>query len=746
MSNRQYYAHTLEAPHSVAEWEPLGKHLDDVSKMAAEFASAFGAAEWGAIAGRWHDLGKYSAEFQQYLLRCADPDASEIGPGRVDHSTFGARHAQEQVGGHRGRLLAFCIAGHHAGLPNAYAPDAAQERSTLEYRLSHTRIPEVSSLPQEEIQSRLALPFAPSGPEAGFQIAFFTRMLFSALVDADRLATEAFCDPGQAAERRASRPSIAALLFALESYLERKQSGAEKTAVNQARASVLADCIAAAELAPGFFSLNVPTGGGKTLSSLMFSLRHASMHDLRRVVVAVPFTTIIEQTADEYRKALGQFAEGAVVEHHSNIHPSKDSRQNKLATENWDAPLIVTTNVQLYESLFASATTPCRKIHRLAKSVIVLDEAQTIPVEHLHPTLLALAELVLHYGCTVVLSTATQPALERRDGFDIGIEPGLVRPIVPKPDDLFRALKRAQIVRLGKLSDADLAARLGDEPSVLCIVNTRRHASKVYDLLADRAPPDSCFHLSTLMCAEHRRSVLAKIRQLLKEGQSCRVVSTQLIEAGVDLDFPCVYRAPAGFDSVAQAAGRCNREGSLPAGKVFFFETECLPPPGLLRYAAQCGRELSGSFDDPFAPEAVDAYFRRLYWSQQHRWDSKQVLECFEVAPRQRELPLQFREASSRYKLIENQEQAPILVPYNEEAGRIRGRLLKGEPADFKLLRSAQTYLVNVWSSFLAELEKQNLVWQHESGLWLLLNEKAYTQEKGLSVEASGIDPELLIG
>ena len=327
---------------------------------------------------------------------------------------------------------------------------------------------------------------------------------------------------------------------------------------------MLADCLAAAPLAPGFFALNVPTGGGKTYSSLAFALAHALAHDLRRVVVAIPFTSIIEQTADAYRQALGVLTERGLVEHHCSLAPAKDTRANQLAAENWDAPLVVTTNVQLYESLFAAAATPCRKVHRLVRSVIVLDEAQTIPVELLRPTLLALQELVCHYGCTVVLCTATQPALEWRAGeFELGLRN--VRPIIQDQAALFAALRRVEVVRVGRLGDEALADLIAAEHAALCIVNTRRHAAELYDALVARGGPAGCYHLSTFMCAQHRRDQLAEIRRRLRDSQPCRLVSTQLIEAGVDVDFPAVYRAPAGFDSLAQAAGRCNREGSRAA-------------------------------------------------------------------------------------------------------------------------------------------------------------------------------------
>ena len=747
----QYFSHSLPPPHAIDEWEPLQRHLDDVSALAAEFCDAFGAAAWGKLAGAWHDLGKYSEEFQQYLLSFVRPeDAGEehSAPGRVDHSTFGARRAAEVIGGHKGQLLAFCIAGHHAGLPNALPSDAGQERSTLDFRLNARKceIPKVHLPASEAVWPAITLPFQPSGADKGFQIAFFTRMLFSALIDADRLATEAFCDPALSAERSRDTPPLADLAAELDAYLLQKQAAADPTPVNRLRARVLADCVAAATLSLGFFSLEVPTGGGKTLSSLSFALHHSLAHRLRRVVFAVPFTTIIEQTADEYRKALGPLAERAIIEHHSNIDPKNDTRQNKLAAENWDAPIIVTTNVQLYESLFASSPSHCRKLHRLARSVIVLDEAQTIPVDLLHPTLLALRELVAHYACTVVLCTATQPALQRRDDFPIGIDG--VRQIVPNSSLTFSRLNRVSIINLGKQTDDELADRLAAESAALCVVNTRPHASRLYDALAEQVPHDSRFHLSTLMCAQHRRDVLATVRARLRQGLPCRLVSTQLVEAGVDIDFPSVYRAPAGFDSIAQAAGRCNREGRLELGRLFLFDTQEPPPHGPLRSAAQVGRELAPLFDDPLAPNAIEAYFRHLYWSQEHRWDHCEVLPQFDAdLGDPRLLRLQFRDAAARYRIIRD-DQIPVLVPYDKGARAIRDRLLQGSPADFRLLRETQKYLVGVRKDMLDKLIERNLVLNcdsENSGLWILASEAAYSPEKGLSLEGTGIDPEILI-
>jgi len=535
------------------------------------------------------------------------------------------------------------------------------------------------------------------------------------------------------------RPSLAVLKDQLDAGLRKKQENAESTEVNRQRAIVLQHCRDAAQQAQGFFSLNVPTGGGKTLSSLAFALAHADAHNLRRVVVVIPFTSIIEQTADVYREALKPLAEAGLVEHHTNLQPDRDTRANQFGAENWDAPLIVTTNVQLLESLFAYRTTPCRKLHNLAQSVIVLDEAQTIPVELLKPALAALRELVLNYGCSIVLCTATQPALERRDDFELGL--ANVRPIIPDAVPLFHALKRVEVRRLKKLPDCELALRMAHEKAALCIVNTRLHASRLYDQLAAISEPGDCFHLSTWMCGAHRRTVLKMIRERLQAQQPCRVVSTQLVEAGVDLDFPVVYRAEAGFDSIAQAAGRCNREGLLPMGLTYVFEAEEEPPAGLLRAAAQAGKELSSRYPDPLAPDAIEAYFRLLYWSQKHNWDKRHVMEKmkFDGTPGRERALLQFREVASAFRMILD-DQLPILVPYDVKAEQWRDKLKTGN-LPFVPQRELQLYLVSVRKQAMWKMQERGFVQEHESGVWLLLNRSLYSDAKGLDPASTRLDP-----
>ncbi len=746
----EQYAHTL-ADHAPDDWETLAAHLDKVARSASTFAEAFGAQLWGEVLGRCHDLGKLSDDFQLYLRNAgaasvdAGAENEDTTGKRVDHSTFGARFVAKALGNVPGQLLAFCIAGHHTGLPDETSADDATQRSTLRYKLdtSMYRIPDVPAA--NIVLPKLTSPLKPSAAgrdEVPFQFAFFTRMLFSCLIDADRTRTEEFCAPEKAVVRSGldagqGRPSLAALKDQLDASLLEKQKGATPTEVNRQRAIVLQHCRNAAQREPGFFSLNVPTGGGKTLSSLAFALDHAIKHELRRVVVAIPFTSIIEQTADVYRKELGPLAEAALVEHHTNIQTEKDTRSNQLGAENWDAPLIVTTNVQLFESLFAYRTTPCRKLHNLARSVIVLDEAQTIPVELLKPALAALRELALNYGCSIVLCTATQPALERRDDFVLGLEK--VRPIIPDTMPLFHALKRVEVRTLGSLPDGELALRLANEKAALCIVNTRKHASRLYDQVAAMSETDDCFHLSTWMCGAHRRTVLKMIRERLNAQQPCRVVSTQLVEAGVDLDFPVVYRAEAGFDSIAQAAGRCNREGLQALGLTYVFEGEEQPPPGLLRAAAQTRKELFSRYPAPLAPEAIEAYFRLFYWSQKDNWDKHKVMEKMTFDSARGRALLQFREVADAFQMIRD-DQLPILVPYNAKAVVLRDRLMGGK-VPFVPQRELQPYLVSVRKEAMRQMNERGFVEEHESGVWLLLNRSLYSDNKGLDPASTRLDP-----
>ncbi|MDA0335470.1 MAG: CRISPR-associated endonuclease Cas3'', partial [bacterium] len=557
----QQFAHSLpERPES--EWQLIEAHLTAVAEKARDNAEPFGAGDWAYLAGLWHDLGKYSDEFQTYI-RSAMEASAETQRGRVDHSTAGAQHAASQYPGLFGKVLANTIAGHHAGLL-----DAIGDGSSLEDRLQKA-ISDWSIAPREIVavlpDLKLPLGKLSSDDARGMRASLFIRMLFSALVDADFLDTEAFLDPSRSAQRP-QYPAIAVIRTRLVRFLDSLQGESRDSPVNAARRAVLAACLDAANLAPGIFSLTVPTGGGKTLSSLAFALKHASEHGLRRVIYAVPFTSIIEQNAGVFRRALGG---DAVLEHHSNIDPILETTASRLAAENWNAPLIVTTNVQFFESFFASRTSANRKLHSVAGSVIILDEAQALPVQFLHACLALLRELVASYQCTVVLCTATQPAIEWREEFPIGLP--RARPIIQQPLELFQVLKRVDIEQRGPLTDDDLVANLREHDQVLCIVNTRRHAAVIFDKLGRQ---EGNLHLSALMCPAHRAAELNEIRTRLSQSSTCRVISTQLVEAGVDIDFPVVYRASAGLDSLlrpldsppascrpsctSSASGRCS--------------------------------------------------------------------------------------------------------------------------------------------------------------------------------------------
>lgn len=742
-----FYAHSLRNSCGVllptTEWEPLytgdgGGHLERVARLAKEFAGAFGEEEWGHVAGLWHDVGKYSTEFQRYLGANQDGDIhyGELS-GKVDHSTAGAQFAVSRFA-ELGHLLAYAIAGHHAGLPDW---DVGQGQSGLKQRLNK-RVCNWAEFAPESLKS-IPPPKIPSlgklgsreHERAAFRVAFWIRMLFSALVDADFLATEAFMSQDRSAERPRAWPSLSRLSETLESYvasLSRPDQKNDKP-INQIRREVFATCLAKAASAPGFFSLCVPTGGGKTLASLAFALRHAERNNLRRVIIAVPFTSIIEQNAKIYRDIFHAMGREIVLEHHSNLDPKNETTTNRLQSENWDAPVVVTTNVQLFESLFASRTSRCRKLHRISGSVIVLDEAQALPVELLKPTLWAMRELVEVCGCSVVFCSATQPALSWRDDFPIGLPE--VQPIIDDARSLHESLRRVEIERAGPLDDKSIATRLREQPQVLCVVNTRPHAAKVSGLLGEQ---EGSFHLSTRMCAAHRLKTLETIRKRLAKRLPCRVVSTQLIEAGVDVDFPVVYRASCGLDSLAQAAGRCNREGLLEVGKVVHFEAETPPPCGYLRQSADDAKELLGLHDDLLAPTAIESYFRLHYWKQSDKWDKHRVLET--VGNQPSAMRFNFRQMAERYQFIRDETES-ILVGWGKTGQSLIAQLDSAQDPTRLLWRKLQRYSVQVRSHELLKLQEAGAIEpRHER--WVLVQNHLYEDRLGLRLDkADGVLP-----
>ncbi|MCX7847151.1 MAG: CRISPR-associated endonuclease Cas3'', partial [bacterium] len=644
------YAHSASGRPPEA-WHRLEDHLIAVADRTASFMAQMGLPpEIGHAAGILHDVGKFSRAFQKRLHELASLEQpghlENVTCRHVDHSTAGAQFAARRLGD-VGKLIAYAVAGHHTGLPNGLSPDT----SCLSHRLQN-QVEDWSSCPPDLLPSP-RLPFPPldcRSPRVGFQIAFFTRMLYSCLVDADFLDTEAFLEPTKATHRT-SPTSLQQLRDRLERYLTRFSPDSP---INQLRADVLASCRRAAAWPPGFFSLTVPTGGGKTLSSLAFALDHAVTHGLQRVIYVIPYTSIIEQNADVFRAALG---DDAVLEHHSNFDHQKETPWSRLAAENWDALLIVTTNVQFFESLFSAKPSACRKLHNIARSVIILDEAQMLPPDFLRPCLEALRELVRAYGATVVLCTATQPALSTSPEFPDGLDD--VREIIPDPKALSIALKRVQTSYRGPLDDSALAESLMHHHQVLCIVNTRAHARRLAEQLPDAV------HLSALMCPQHRSDVLETIRARLKAKLPCRVISTSLVEAGVDIDFPVVYRALAGIDSLAQAAGRCNREATRPYGEFFIFEPDNVQLCGhLLLAAQQAAHVLRHHHSDPLSLDAVHDFFRALFWDEGDLLDKHAILQKLEEG-RQGNIP--FRDVADIFKLIDDHLK-PVVIPYDERA------------------------------------------------------------------------------
>lgn len=677
----RYYAHSGQQADR-SDWQLLRDHLEAVADLARERAQVFGGADWAQLAGLLHDLGKYSVAFQNRL------NGSDQ---RADHSTAGAKVVIEhliQVLGPQGSLvakpLAFVIAGHHAGLANGV--DDGQERSTLRQRMGAvfgTDIPTLDSAWKDEVSlpKSLVMPnikqHSPATKYQNFGLAFFTRMLFSCLIDADRIDTENHTRYTAGQPPLASDdPTVEVLQAQVNRHLDHMAASAQATEVNTLRQHILRHARSQASLKPGLFSLTVPTGGGKTLTSLAFGLDHATQHQLRRLIYVIPFTSIIEQTADVFRKALGDH-HTAVLEHHSAFDRDKlpgelekssatrkaDYRDKlRLAMDSWDAPIVVTTAVQFFESLFADRPSQCRKLHNIAGSVIVLDEAQTLPLKLLRPVMAAIDELVLNYGCSVVLCTATQPALKDNDAFHNGFKD--VREIAPEPEALFVKLRRTQVKPLGPQTDEQLVAHLRAREQVLMIVNNRRHARELFDAIAQEP---GAYHLTTAMCAEHRSIKLAEIRQRLKDGQPCRLVATSLIEAGVDVDFPAVFRAEAGLDSIAQAAGRCNREGRRPleSSEVFVFQTpDWKAPPELAQLATPMRSILRNHAGDVLAPAALKSYFQQVYNDRGSELDGQGILKMHRET---KHFDYPFQNIAKAFRMIDS-HMLPIIIRFDDAA------------------------------------------------------------------------------
>lgn len=744
-------ARTLSSGQPLAHLDESGnehlllKHLQDVAALAKEFASPFGGGDWAYVAGLLHDLGKYAAGFQR-MLSTANGYAAHIesdGIDERDHSTAGAIHAslRAKLGG-LGKQIAFAIAGHHAGL---------SDQSSLDDRL---QLPNKQKLYESALRGGAAevLSVTPPGrlTPAGLKtedikrfLDLWTRMIFSSLCDADFLDTERFFQQDKSTQRTQG-PGLCELAHKLASSMELlEQKALEQESlpseVNRVRREIRLACEQSAKKPQGVFSLTVPTGGGKTLAAMTFALAHAREHGLQRVIVAIPYTSIIEQNAKVYRDVFG---EDAVLEHHSALGPDQETPRSRIASDNWDAPIVVTTTVQLFESLFGNRPGVCRKLHRLVRSVIILDEAQTLPPALLAPTLDLLDQLVRFFSVSVVFSTATQPAFSRSrlpqlpgSGPQIGF--AKIEEIVPSEVRAFERLRRTRTI-WGDTEKATpytaVAQELAALPDVLAIVHRRDDARTLCQLVDKELNHTETLHLSALMCPQHRSQVLEQIKERKRRNEPVRLVATQLVEAGVDLDFAVVYRTLAGLDSLAQAAGRCNREGKqTQLGELRVFLAETKPPPGVPRQAMAVTIELlrGGVPPDLQQAEPFHAYFSRLY--SVNDLDAKGILSDREA--------FRFQTVAQKFRLIEDGFSAPLVIPFEAGAKHLE-QLRKTQPSRW-LLRRLQPYTISI-SQSLRDVWLQKQIVEDIHGVIALRSQSmnAYDSRFGLVPARMGtVDP-----
>ncbi|MBW1700235.1 MAG: CRISPR-associated helicase Cas3' [Deltaproteobacteria bacterium] len=708
----KYYAHSIEGK-PPTDWQLLDKHLENVSELAAGFANEFNAQEWARIAGRFHDIGKGSLEWQAYLryVNGIMDEFSKYYTGRIEHSIHGAKWLYTNSK-EAGKLLAYCIAGHHGGLPNWVEDEVSSLSARIEKELPESRYIPVPPEYEKE------LPFKVDEPDRfGFQLQFFVRMIFSCLVDADFLDTEKLLTP-ELWEYRGPYPPLEKISRTFRISLDNLRKSTLPTRVNNLRETVLHDCLSKAEEKESLFSLTVPTGGGKTLSSMAFALEHAKVFKKKRVIYVVPFTTVIEQNAHVFRSFL---EDDAVLEHHCNFYPEDTDWRTKLATENWDAPIILTTNVQFFDSFFSNKPSRCRRLHNVANSVVIFDEIQTIPVERLKACTEVIKELTLNYNVTAVLCTATQPALDYTEEFGSGLKRPIVE-IVSDVQGLFNALKRTEIENIGTVTPCELVEKISAHRQSLCIVNTRAQALDIYN---DLPYKKEATHLSALMYPAHRSRKIKGIKHRLLEGLPCRVVSTQLIEAGVDVDFPVVFRMSAGMDSIAQAAGRCNREGRLDSGKVFLFRFEDDYAEGFFRQTRQSAEPLFEKYRDRILePECIREYFLDYYWKNQDNMDEGGIIQkCNEAVTGD----IQFKDIAI-FQMIKTTT-VSVIVAVEPEAVSLVERL-KFSGHSTQLYRKLQQFTVQIYPFQFEEI--RNWVEHPFQGINVLRSDELYSDETGL--------------
>ena len=721
---RPFAAHVREN----TEVQSVKNHLEGTAQLAKLFGDAFDNGDYAYVCGMVHDIGKYSNEFQKRIW--------ENGP-KIDHSTAGAIEINKLIKNF-GRLMAYCVAGHHTGLQDGGSIVDMPEEATLSGRLKRNVANYDYYTNEIFLESVCPHSFPKFIPMAdkGFSITFYIRMIFSCLVDADFQDTESFMTNGKIVRMMGENVEnlYDKLLVEISRYKEPTR------AINIKRNEILTQCIESAKEEKGLYTFTVPTGGGKTISSVAFALTHAMKHKMSRIIYAIPYTSIIEQNAAEFKRIFGS---ENVLEHHSNFeyNDSSDSTETetkqKLATENWAAPIIVTTNVQFFESLFSCKTSKCRKLHNIANSVIILDEAQMLPIQYLKPCVRCLSELIINYRCTVVLCSATQPALGTQFPSEI-----ISREICRDTDSMYSFFKRTQIKRLGLVTDEELIIRINQEKQVLCIVSTRKQAQNLFEGMSGVG----CYHLSTLMYPEHRKAVLKEIKGKLKEGSACRVISTSLIEAGVDVDFPVVYRSAAGLDSEIQAAGRCNREGKRPVEESFVYvfdpEDEYIKRiPSMLKRPLSITQMIERRHcEDVSSPSAISEYFTLLYQVSGNELDSKNIVKRLEEGAVQG-MNFPFEQISNDFRIVEN-ESYSVIIAIDDISKALIERLRRGERKR-DLFRKIQMYTVNLFSrdyealcgiGALEQIDKDII----DNGLSILTDLSIYHKDMGLQCPENG--------
>lgn len=701
------------------------EHQEGVAALASGFAGEFNMSEWGYALGLLHDKGKEQRTFQQHIMKESGYAPNTVVKGNSDHAYVGALISKKVFAKPPYYMLMDNILmGYHRGL---YDGDEKDEKMKMS-------IPKDISI--DPVNVTLVAPKAGKAKD----IHHVIRMLYSCLVDADYLDTERFMIPDQSLIR-GGKHTIPQLLERLESHLAILKGSAADTEVNRIRNEVQRYCIDASEKGVDFYSLTVPTGGGKTLSSILWALRHAVKNRLRRVIIAIPYTSIITQTASVLR---GIFGDENVLEHHSNVDFSDVSAgemayKMKLATENWDYPIVVTTNVQLIESLFSHRPSDCRKLHNIVNSVVILDEIQTLPMEFLQPIVDTFDTLKRVFNVSFLFTTASQPILS-------GIIEGVnyktrfealpnVTEIIPREAKLYNRLRRVKLeFDETPQSYDEIAECVARHSRVLCIVNTRNDAKEIYSRLPDEG---ECIHLSRMMCPAHIKGAIDRLKRLLKDDDKrvIRVVATQLIEAGVDIDFPVVFRQEAGLDSILQAAGRCNREGLLDISTAYVFALDKKLPSGFISQTNNARKNMVGNFDW-FSPEAMKEYFKQLH----------SRIDCFDkpnVSSLLYGKTIFFETLSKEFKLIDDTTTS-VIVNYGDEVECLINRL-QSEGFSYRLIKQLAQYGVNVRDRDLLKLREAGAIEEVADNMLFIRDRKFYDENIGLRIENHWLDESLII-